>query len=142
MNRSTPWLPGCLQEIQGAAAISRDIVSRGNIGIRNRNEGGQVKNDLLALDQPGGAVRVGEVPQHHFDLIFHRGGQLFQQAPIIPGIIAGQGPHPGSQLHQALHQMAADESPGTGYQDAFPLPIHSIMLYAHPPANTRAPYAS
>ena len=90
-----------------------------------------MKDNGAALDQPGGAMGVGEIAQDHLDLIFDRGRQQFQQAPIIPGIIARQGPDVGAQLHQPFHQMTADESPGAGHQHALPLPMHKFILYSY-----------
>ena len=96
-------LPGGLQQIHGAPAISRHILSRGLVRIGNGNQGGQVEDDFLALDHPGGVMRVGEVPQDHFDLIFDRSRQQFQQPPVIPGII---GPGPGTRAPNSTNRSA------------------------------------
>jgi hypothetical protein len=124
-----PMMAGGLQKIQGATTIGRYVLSWGNIRIRDRNQGGQMKDDLLALDHPDATVRISNIAQNHFYLIFDRGRELFLQAPIIPGIIAGQGSDPGSQLHQSPHQMAPNETPGNSHQDASRLPFHCIILY-------------
>jgi hypothetical protein len=39
---------------------------------------------------------------------------------------------------KSLHQVTADESTSTGYQNLFPLPIHSMVLYSYQQRKTSA----
>jgi len=56
-------------------------------------------------------------------IVFKPGGKVFEAK-----VGRRQGQHSGSQLHQALPHVAADETSGGGGQNLFPLPIQSMVL--------------
>ncbi len=61
-------LAGRLQDIQSAAAIYLDIMSRGDVRLGDGDERGQMKNHAAILERPGGAKRIGEITHHHFQV--------------------------------------------------------------------------
>ena len=94
-----------------------DVGPRRPVGVRDRDQRGQVVDDPRAAHQVVRRRRVAHVAGQHLDLGEHVRRQRVQPAPGVEGVVEHHGAHPLPVAHQPFHEVRADEALRTRHRD-------------------------
>ena len=97
--------------------VGLNDVVRVVIGIRNRDQGPEVKDPLAPVDGPADGAGVFQVAALDLDGGLNIGGQVAQIAAVVAAVVADERPDLVAVPDQPLGQVAADEPPCPRHQD-------------------------
>ena len=105
------------EEVEGSVEVSLEIAFRRFVGIRNADEGGEVKHEVNAPDPVAAGAGVANIADHNLQPGL--GGDGIQPAAVLARVVPACGTHfcPGSQ--QGFREVRTNEAIGTGHQNAF-----------------------
>src|SRR4051812_21685319 len=113
MHESNAARATCLGDIQRAEDVRLEIVTRIAVGIRNRDEGGQVKDEVAALDRLRYRLDVANIAEDDVDFGERCLRDKIQQPLVAARVVADESSDFRSLQEKRFDKMAADEAAGT-----------------------------
>ena len=92
-----------LADVEGALHVGIHVAVRGHVGVGNGDQRGQVEDDVHVLGDVLAVVRVTHVAVENLDLL--AAVHVFQPAPVVEGVVLGQGLDLVAFPHQQFGQM-------------------------------------
>src|SRR5579884_2710842 len=103
-----------LAHVQRALYIRIDEAVGRFVGIRNRNECGEMKYNVDIAGQFLAEVSVPHIAGNDFDLL--QTADFLEPAPVVERVIKAQGPDLGSGSDKLLHQVRANKAVRSGHE--------------------------
>src|SRR5262249_31377732 len=105
-----------LQEIERAGDVGGDVAVGRHVGIGDRDQRGEVEDDLHVLAELAREMAVAEVAAHHLDAVAAAG--ILEPAPAVERVVLDERAHARALIDQHLGEMRTDEAVRTGDEDA------------------------
>jgi hypothetical protein len=111
-----------LADVEGAFDVGVHIIVRCHIGIRDGNQGRQVKDHIDLLGELFAGMRVPDIAAHHLQVVPVLDD--LQPPPVVKGVVQTQGPDLAAHVQQGFSEVGADEAVRAGDQYSFVSEFH------------------
>ncbi|GLR91855.1 hypothetical protein GCM10007857_85730 [Bradyrhizobium iriomotense] len=115
------WAPRSFEDVERTFNIRADVVSLGDIGIRNSNQSGQMKDNILVAYCLNDELRIFDISGDHLDRILQIKRQMLKISPCRRRRVPDHGRHVSARARESFREMTSYESAGAGNKDFSPM---------------------
>ena len=135
-----PQIGGGLHHVQSAGHVGIDVAFRGQIGIGDADQGGEMQYGLAARHGLTHGVGIADVSGDDFDTVEYLGRRIVEPAPGAPGIVFHKGTDLCPVCGKPLDQMGADEPARARHKNLRHSASHARLAAGRPDAGMLGEY--